>query len=85
MDETTQPAPPSDQVYWDRKWRLAKKGANFSALVILVGLFAAVVGGQDTGQAVFPFCALGVSAGMAPMAGYITNATFVEVARIKRP
>lgn len=84
MDDAKQPAPPSAETYWDRKWELAKKGAIFSALVVLVGLFAAVVGGQDTGQAVYPFCVLGVGAGMSPMAGYLTNATFVQVAELKR-
>lgn len=75
---------PDPDRWWDRKWRLAKVGGACSALSVLAGMAVGVIGGPEYADLIYPFSIAGMWGGLIPLAGYISEATIENVAKIKQ-
>lgn len=74
-----QPAHKKTEEYWDRKWKLAVRGAEFAGFVLVLGVLITLIKGTEMGEAIYPYTFLGVTGGLSLVFAYVGNATAVEI------
>ena len=65
--------------YWDRKWKIAVRGTEFAAFILVLGILITLLKGPKMGDAIYPYVLLGVTGGLFPMFAYIGNAAAVDI------
>ena len=75
---------PNPDRWWERKWRLAKIGAAFAVLSILIGQIVIIWKGPEYGSAITPIAVAGMWGGLSLSVMFMGTGVAENIANMRK-